>query len=469
MPDRTIFSFVVDAKHRFAYEGWQLARSLIKHCGGDPTAIHVHVTPDVPDVRRDLFRDLGCTVHQIARFGDGKGLNKLNQLENLRNVAFERVVLLDTDTVAIGDIGPFLRDDVIMAKPVGTAHPSMAVFDKVAEAVEMTGRPGTCKADWGTDDVYVGHCDGGFYSVPKAHCKALSNEWRKWALWLLSNLSLLGPNGAPYRVDQVSFWLAIHMGKLPFAAAPANVNFFPYIGADHLHHDRKREIALVNYHHGSLNPTGLLRPRPENGTATKDETLSVQKASRQLSSRFDNRLFWDFRYERFPGVGSGPHSRERNLETKHALLRKQGIESAESVLDIGCGDGRVLQQLSIKRYAGIDLSSAALAIARRARPDLEFRLAPAWNVPPADMVLCLDVLTTQFAEADYLTLVRFGAEKTLRTLLISGFAAHSPEIAKDSTLFFHEPLRTTLLRTRRFKRVEPIGAIGQTVTYRCDV
>jgi hypothetical protein len=105
---RTIFSFVMDHDPRFAYEAWHLARSLIEHCGGDPSSIHVQCLPEVNARRRRLFGEFGCHLHEIARFGDGRYCNKLNQLENLRELAFDRVVLLDTDMIATSDLRPFL-------------------------------------------------------------------------------------------------------------------------------------------------------------------------------------------------------------------------------------------------------------------------------------------------------------------------------------------------------------------------
>ena len=67
---RTIFSFVMDHDPRFAYEAWHLARSLIEHCGRDPSSIHVQCLPEVNARRRRLFGEFGCHVHEIARFGE---------------------------------------------------------------------------------------------------------------------------------------------------------------------------------------------------------------------------------------------------------------------------------------------------------------------------------------------------------------------------------------------------------------
>src|ERR1700733_11977513 len=115
---RTIFSFIVDDDPIFVYEGWHLARSLIEHCGGDPSAIIVQCTPEVTERERVIFLDLGCCVQQINRFGDGRYCNKLNQFDNLNGLDFDRAVLLDTDTIALSDLRPFLSDTAIGGKIV---------------------------------------------------------------------------------------------------------------------------------------------------------------------------------------------------------------------------------------------------------------------------------------------------------------------------------------------------------------
>jgi len=123
----------------------------------------------------------------------------------------------------------------------------------------------------------------------------------------------------------------------------------------------------------------------------------------------------------------------------------------------------------MRRYVGIDQSLEALAMARRARPDWEFHLAPAADVQPAEMVLCFEVLIHQETETGYKGIIAFLAEKTLGSLLISGFSRDTEDIQRNAMLFFHEPLETSLLRTGRFHRIEQVGAHTNVVVYRCDI
>ena len=329
----------------------------------------------------------------------------------------------------------------------------------------MRQRPAICKTDTLDADTYIGNCNGGFYSIPRAFCACLSVEWRRWALWLLDNMEPLRRTGCQNHVDQVSFWLAIHQAGLPFAAAPANLNYFIHFDGKHSYLDETRDIALLHHHH-CLNVLGLLEIPP--GRSPREEA-AVLRGNQQIGGGFDNRVFWEMRYQGFPERGSGVGSRGYNLLYKRQLLKEQGVEAAANVLDFGCGDLEVVKELAIRRYVGIDQSSAALDVARHARPDWDFRLTPRPEGQPAEMVLCFEVLIHQKTEAAYRAVIAFLVENTLGSLLVSGFSKNSESIRQNPMVFFHEPLETSLRRTGRFKRIQQVGAHTNVVIYRCDV
>ena len=463
--NRIIFSFVVDQDPSFAYQGWHLGRSLVEHCGGNASLVHVQCTPEVSERTRSFFRESGYHVHQIARFGDGRYCNKLNQLENLRNIDFDRVVLLDTDMIAVSDFRPFLSDNAIGGVIVGHARPPLATLQEIAAASGLLNLPPVCPTAVGGEETYLANCNGGFYSVPKAYCDVLSREWRRRGLWLLDNIEPLSRIGRQNHVDQVSFWLAIQHEGLPFAVAPSNVNYHIHIDGEHFYLDETRDIALLHYH-SQLNVLGLLEI--PSGRSPR-EHAAVAQANQQIGKGFDNRTFWELRYRQFPERGSGVGSRGDNLNYKRRLLTEQGVHRAAGVLDVGCGDIEVIKELAIRNYVGIDQSTTAIEIARRTRSDWQFYCTPAPHVSPAEMVLCFEVLIHQETRDAYQSMIDFIATKTQRTLLVSGFQANSPEIENNPMLFFYEPLEESLRRSGRFRDITLVGAHTNVAVYRCTI
>lgn len=465
MRHRVVYSFVVDDDPLFAYQAWHLARSLVERCDAEPSSVHVQCTPEVGARTRAVFAEQGYAVHGVSRFGDGRYCNKLTQLESLRDVPFDAVVLLDTDTIAVDDLRPYVRDGAVTGKIVDFARPPLATLRIVAHASGLEAFPAVRPSDAGDGPTFDGNCNGGFYAVPRAFCETLSAEWRSRALWLLDHADPLRASGHEQHVDQVAFCLAVAHAGLPFEPAPSNANYFVHVDAPHGYLDAGRDIALLHYH-GALNVAGVLEPPAQ---LVPQARAAVERANAQIARNFENRVFWDMRYRRFPERGSGVGSRGELADYKRTLLREHGAESAPSVLDVGCGDLVVVAPLAIRSYVGIDVSEDSLATARRARPDWEFRLAPAPDVAPADLVLCFEVLIHQRTADAYRDLVEFLASRTRRTLLVSGFDSGSELVDANPILFFHEPLAESLRRTGRFGDIRRIGSHTGVTVYRCDV
>lgn len=463
---QTIFSFVIDADPKIVYQGYHLARSLIEHCGGEPAAIHAQFTAEVSATSRQLFAELGCTLHDIELLGGG--CSKVVQLENLLTYDFAHAVLLDTDMIAIADVRPYLGGGAaLQAKVVDLQNPSLGALQEIGERAGMGKLPAQVPTDAGDGYTYLGNCEGGFYAIPKALCPRVAAAWRHWALWLLANTEPLARERQENHVDQVAMWLTIHMSQIAFLPAPSNINYFVHLVADRRYFDGDHKIALMRYADGSLNVFGLLEPPTELAPV---ERTAIAEANRQIASGFENRLFWDLRYSQFSERGSGIGSRGENLVYKRNLLRREGAERAESVLDFGCGDLEVVKTLELKGYLGVDCSDTALVLARRRRSDWAFQRFMLGEdeavIPPKHFVICLEVLIHQPTSQAYHHLIKFLADHTLQTLIVSGYD-ETPQLSH--MLFFYEPLETSLLHTGRFNSIRRIGAHTSVTIFRCDV
>lgn len=133
---------------------------------------------------------------------------------------------------------------------------------------------------------------------------------------------------------------------------------------------------------------------------------------------------------------------------KRALVEKIWTDFGRgSVLDVGFGDLQVLDVSVFPTYTGVDVSDVAVAAARERYPQHTFlnanfagRSEP--DVPPADMVLCFDVLIHQFDRKDYQRMVRRLVARTRRVGIVSAY--DNPPRKGGPIIAFHEPVSTTL-------------------------
>ena len=464
---RPAYSFVVDEGARFAYQAWHLAHSLVRFCRAEPRDIHIQCTQNADALARSEFERAGFSTHSLNRFGDGKYCNKIGQIENIVSAHHNDIfVLLDTDTIAVSDLSRWLSRDSVVAKTVDSANPPIADLDRIATAAGLKITDVQCRTDSDDGNTYAGNCNGGMYSIPASCAHVISKEWRHWALWLLENIEPLRRTGREAHVDQVSFWLALLSSGTPFSRAKSNANYFIHMDAPHLYFDPTHAISLLHYHNQALDVVGLIEPRVPICPAAQE---AVRVANGQIGKHFHNTLFWNYRYQHFPERGSGIGSRGDNCDYKRALLRAHGIEAAQSVLDVGCGDAEVVRALSLNQYLGLDLSSVALERARQVMPSGTFQLGMDKETTAADFVLCLEVLIHQPNLLEYQTLIDFSVQRTIRTLVVSGYSAPSEAITSNSMVHFHEPLKESLVRTGRFSSVRQVGAHTDVAIYRCDV
>lgn len=458
------YSLVIDAAPRFPYQAWHLVHSLLDTGSAEPADIYVHATLETPDDILDIFSALGCRTRRLSRFGDGAFCNKAAQWDGMADATASYLVFLDTDMIALSDCRRFLPPDAVFGKVVDLENPPIETLDAIFDAAGFVGRPRRCKVDAGEAETYQGNWNGGFYAIPRHFAADLFASWKKWALWLIDNIELLRRVNREAHIDQVSFCMALFESKPPSALAPANVNYFVHFQAPHRYFDADRPIALLHYHHPSVNVVGMLEPQ---GAAHPLEQAAVAAANRQFARHFNNRLFWDFRYAHFPERGSGIGSRGANLDFKRALIREQGAEDANSVLDVGCGDLEVVKALDLKNYIGVDQSPLVLATGPRTRPDWTF-ISDIDVAPACDFVMCFEVLIHQETEADYRRLIERLADKTGRILLVSGYDASTPAIASNPMLSFYEPLSESLRKTGKFKSIALVGRHSDVVVLRCE-
>jgi SAM-dependent methyltransferase len=88
---------------------------------------------------------------------------------------------------------------------------------------------------------------------------------------------------------------------------------------------------------------------------------------------------------------------------------------AQSVLDVGCGDGRLLNMLKgkVPCLAGVDVLEQAILFARAFNPDLEFFVGDVSLVPGEFQVITLIEVMEHIPDGEYPEFINKVVEKTL--------------------------------------------------------
>jgi Methyltransferase domain len=192
----------------------------------------------------------------------------------------------------------------------------------------------------------------------------------------------------------------------------------------------------------------------------------VARAFRRMT--FDNRQFWNQRYIEDPEKGSGPGSRGENLNLKQNLVHSVIAEyQVKTILDIGCGDIAALRSLDIQSYVGIDISDVIVERNRHLKPAWQFVCADLngpYDPPPAELVLCLDVLIHQKSRQHYLTILSKVLAATEKVALISGYSQRDP----GWNVFYHEAIANSIHRLCRDARIQKIAEYRMTELFKIE-
>lgn len=189
-------------------------------------------------------------------------------------------------------------------------------------------------------------------------------------------------------------------------------------------------------------------------------TSRMFELSRRLT--FDNHKFWNRRYETDLEKGSGPGSRQENLLLKNSIIKATvDAYDIKTVLDIGCGDIEILQDVTLEHYIGVDLSEVIIQRNQSLRPGWTFvcsDLTKGYDPPSADLVLCLDVLIHQKFNRNYQMVLAKCMRAARKVLLVSGYSKRPA----GWNVFFHEPLTKSIQRICPKARIEKLAEYRET-------
>jgi len=214
--------------------------------------------------------------------------------------------------------------------------------------------------------------------------------------------------------------------------------------------------------HDKLVPQLMLDP----SSFEKEIVPFVRKINNAITPYFNNIVFWNLRYRTNTKLGSGVGSRGPFLLMKRAIYKNCGIELAENVLDIGCGDIEIVKSLQLQNYVGVDSSSNAITLAQKKKPNWTFFLIPEEisKITPCEVVLCIDVLIHQNNIEDYKQVIELAIRNCKQRLIISGFDKY---VTDSYMISYYENLSNSLSKYG-FARVTKVLEYNNTSLFVAD-
>lgn len=138
---------------------------------------------------------------------------------------------------------------------------------------------------------------------------------------------------------------------------------------------------------------------------------------------------------------------------KEALLQRVAIREGDAILDVACGNGTLLGELSKKASVqafGLDLSENMIAIARKRYPGCTFQVGPSVPLPYGDQSMDCITLSCAFHHFED----------------PGAFAAECNRVLKrGGTVYLAEPYFPTVIRWLANALVFPFAKSGDVKVY----
>jgi 2-polyprenyl-3-methyl-5-hydroxy-6-metoxy-1,4-benzoquinol methylase len=446
-----IFSTFVDAAPKFELQGLTWAVSLLA-AGIAPDRIVVHHAPGVSSSLSAALGGLEVRTREVAPHESGHSYcNKLQQLTQGRWWEDrDLLVLCDADLLWLD---PTRVPQVQFAgKIVDRPNPPAEHWRRILHEAGHSSPMVPVDFAAGAEDVTPAtNLNGGLYLVAGSAAAAVADAWRDRVEWLSPRSDLL--NGyANYR-DQVAMSLALLDLELDPVHLDRGWNLPTHLEPQLLEQPRVHVRAL--HHHDRRDEVGRLLPV---GVDWID--AAITEANRLvdllLGSLSAHPLFWDWRYREMPELGSGIGSRgDVAVLKQRALAAAVAAHPDWSVVELGCGDLVVSENLPVRSYLGIDTSREALALAATRRPDWRFAHPEELDgsAGHADLAICLDVLIHQ-SESEIVASLAWLRERARARLVVSGFERPP---ALSSTTHFLRPLSSLLADAFPGARMFPLA------------
>lgn len=198
-----------------------------------------------------------------------RSANKLRMLELAGTREFGTLVMLDHDTVVVGDLADLVaglggagspRRPTIAALPAGVAALSTAEWREIYSAAGLP-LPDTSVVTVRTGERTPPYYNSGVLLVPAEVCGSLHEHWARQLEWVLNGgAGSLTP--AAVRKDQVPFSLALASAGIAVHELPVNANLSTTLAGVAPEYQNQWGPPFVLHYHSRVDEQGFLRPAP---------------------------------------------------------------------------------------------------------------------------------------------------------------------------------------------------------------
>ncbi|HKV37726.1 MAG TPA: sulfotransferase, partial [Blastocatellia bacterium] len=258
---KIVFGCVAENNEKFLSRALRLLQSVRWFGGALANAdFVVCVVNGAEPSYKSQFERLGASVISVPPFNRDNPFANKTQFFGLAELDhYDTGILLDCDTVVVGDPSPFLAPTKFQAKVADMATVPPEKLASLCEYFGIEQAEPLYRTTFGEVPT-IWYCNSGVLICPLASISGLVSAWREYEMTLTMKPELLGP----YLLHrgQAALALAFLTHPLPFDELPVAMNFPLHLTYLEPPRAMLETDPVILHYHDCLNQAGYLFPSP---------------------------------------------------------------------------------------------------------------------------------------------------------------------------------------------------------------
>ena len=280
---------VADCTPKYLDQALRLLQSWRWFAGSMAAAdFHLCVVDEIDNSYRALYEEYGAKVHVVPRVSNRHPpSNKLRLLELPEAGESDRVLLLDCDTIVVGEPTGLISDADFLAKIADQLTTTPDVFESVFAAfgISLPAADQRCTA---RGESTIPYFNGGVLAFSRKSIRALVPQWIRINSRLIEQMELLKECG--HFCEQASLSLALAATGTSFQVLGNDMNFPAHLREEPLDSAFADTEPVIIHYHWLVDGRGLLEPSPYPNVNRRIQQFN-DRLLKERCSRFNNSGF----------------------------------------------------------------------------------------------------------------------------------------------------------------------------------